>query len=260
MAHPKVVCLTGAGSRSGHAWEVLDGVVRYLSVAGGYDRSDFVEASYRVGQGGEPLPYDEEDSTVPLAVATGMVARGLEWIRRDGGARLHLLGWSLGGVVLFDAAAMLIAADASWARDLGAIVTLSSPLLGSDVDGIDLFGALAAGPAGSDLARRAADESERARVRRDAARLRAAGVRLVTLAAEDDVVVTPADALLPGEGPEGSAFVLHPRRRLGAPYLESVLGHGALPRDPLCWQRVLAALGPAASATGPRSEPTRRSE
>lgn len=251
MAHPRVVGLAGAGSRSGRAWDIMDGVARYLATAGGYVPADFVEASYRVGPGGEPLPYDEEDSIVPLANATAAVARSLEWLRRAHGARLHLVGWSLGGVVLFDAAAALIQADPSWARDLGAIVTLSSPLLGSDVDGIDLFGAMAAGPVGADLARRAADEQARASVRRNAARLREAGIRLVTLAEEDDAIVTPEDALLPSEGPEASAFVLRPRRRPGAPYVESVLGHGALPHDPLCWQRVLAALGPAVETASP---------
>ncbi|HVC33828.1 MAG TPA: hypothetical protein VNL16_09995 [Chloroflexota bacterium] len=245
MTHPRVVCLAGAGSESGRVWEVFDGIIRYLSAAGAYDRADFLETSYRVGSDGAPLPYTQEDASAPLAVASGTVARSLQWIRREGATRLHLLGWSLGGVVLFDAAAALVQADPTWARDLGAIVTLASPLLGSDLDGIDLFGAMAAGPAGADLARRAADEDEKSRVRRSAARLRAAGIRVVTLAAEGDAVVTPEDALLPAVGPEPSAFVLRPRRRSNAPYIESILGHGALPHDPVCWQCVLAAFGPA---------------
>lgn len=245
MARSRVVCLAGAGSRSGRVWELFDGIVRYLGVAGGYQRSDFVEASYRVNELGAPIPYAAEDSTRPLAQATAAVARSLEWIRRESPARLHLLGWSLGGVVLFDAVAALLSADPTWAVDLGAVVTLASPLLGADLDGIALFGELAAGPVGADLARRAADEAEKARVRRDAQRLRARGVRVVTLAAEDDAVVTPEDALLPADGPDPSAFVLKPRRRPNAPPGESMLGHWELPYDPLCWQRVLAALGPA---------------
>ena len=245
MSRTRVVCLAGAGSQSGRAWEVFDGIIRYLSAAGGYERSDFVEASYRVDTVGVPLPYTEEDSTRPLEESTYTVVRALEWLRRSQPFRLNLLGWSLGGVVLFDAAAALVNADPSWARDLGAIVTISSPLLGSDLDGIDLFGALAVGAVGADLARRAADAERKERIYEDAARLRAAGVRIVTIAAEEDAVVTPEDALLPADGPEPSAFVLRPRRRAGAPYLESILGHGALPHDPICWQRVLAAIGPA---------------
>ena len=245
VSRSQIVCLAGAGSRSGRAWEIFDGIIRYLTVVGGYDRRDFVEASYRVGEAGEPLPYTEEDSTRPLVQTTGAVARALEWVRRQGSTRLHLLGWSLGGVVLFDAAAALVRADPSWARDLGTIVTLASPLLGSDLDGIDLVGAMAVGPVGGDLARRAADDAQKRLVQQNAARLRTAGVRVVTLAAEDDAVVPPEEALLPADGPEPSAFVLRPRRRPTAPYVESVLGHWDLPHDPVCWQRVFAALGPA---------------
>lgn len=245
MAHPRIVCLAGAGSQSGRAWEVFDGVIRYLMVAGGFDRSDFVEASYRVDHTGEPLPYGEEDSTLPLADVTGAVARSLEWIRRQAGTKLHLLGWSLGGVVLFDAAAELVRSDPSWARDLGSIVTLASPLLGADVDGIDLVGSVAVGPVGADLARRAADDSQKAQVRARARYLRELGIRVITLAAEGDAVVTPEDALLPEVGNDSSAFILRPRRRPGLTSLESMLGHWDLPRDPVCWQRVLAAIGPA---------------
>ena len=250
MPRFQVVWLAGAGSRSGRAFALFDGLMRYLTVAGGYDWSDFVEASYRTAPDGRPLPYTEDDSTRPLAAATAAVARGLEWLRRESGRPLHLVGWSLGGVVFFDAAAALVAADPSWARDLGALVTLASPLLGVDLDGLTLIGELAAGPVGADLTRRAADAAAQERVRRDAARLRAAGVRLVTIAAADDAVVSPADALLPAPGPEPSAFILSPRRRPGAFDPASVLGHWDLPRDPVCWQRVLAALGPAEARAG----------
>lgn len=245
MAHPRIVCLAGAGSQSGRAWEVFEGLIHYLITVGGYHRADFIEASYRVGPDGAPLPYRAVDSTRPLEVATANVARALEWLRRERPGRLHLIGWSLGGVVFFDAIAALVRADPSWTADLGALVTLSSPLLGSDLDGLELVGDLAVGPVGADLARRAADPEERARVQRDAARLRAAGVRLLTLAAEDDAVVPPEEAVLPGSGETPGALIFRPRRRAGAPPLESFLGHGALPHDPICWPCILAALGPA---------------
>lgn len=245
MAHPLVICLAGAGSRSGRPLEVLSSVLTYLTVAGGYAREDFVEASYRVGDNGVPLPYSEIDSTASLADVASQVARCLQWFRHQHHRPLYLLGWSLGGVALFEALAGLLDFDPAWARAAPALVTLASPLLGSDLDGIEALGAVAAGDVGADLTRRAADEIEKRRVRRDAARLRAAGVRLVTLAAEDDAIVTPEDALLPAPGPNPAAFILRPRRRPGATYLESVLGHGALPHDPACWRHVLAALGPA---------------
>jgi hypothetical protein len=245
MPHPLVVCLAGAGSQSGRALDILVDIERYLTAAGGYVPDDFVEASYRVAPDGAPLPYDATHSTMSLVTATQNVAQYLRWLRRRHSTRLHLLGWSLGGVVLFEAAVSLLDASAAWAEWLGSIVTLSSPLLGSDLDGIDLIGAVAAGQVGADLTRRAADEVEKRRVRQDAGRLRAAGVRLVTIAAEEDAVVTPEDSLLPSLGPPAAAFVLRPRRRLNGSYVENILGHGALPHDPTCWQHVLAALGPA---------------
>jgi hypothetical protein len=248
--HPLVVCLAGAGSQTGRALEVFANVIRYLAVAGGYVREDFVEASYRVATDGQPLAYGPEDSTAPMVAAVEAVRRSLVWLLRRHGRWLHLLGWSFGGAALFDAVASLLADEPSWARGIGSFVTFSSPLLGCDVDGIDLIGTTAAGAIGADLCRRGSDEEEKQRVRRDAARIRASGIRLVTLAAEEDAVVTPEDSLLPAPGPEPLAFILRPRARPGSPYLESVLGHGALPNDPTCWRRVLDALGPAEAGGG----------
>ena len=245
MAHPLVICLAGAGSKSGRPLDVLSGPLTYLTVAGGYTRDDFVEGSYRVNDDGAPLPYSQVHSTASLVEVTSNVARCLQWYRRQHRRPLRLLGWSLGGVALFDALAGLFDFDNSWAQAAPALVTLASPLLGSDLDGVEALGAVAVGNVGADLTRRAADEGEKRRVRQDAARLRAAGIRLVTLAAEEDAVVTPEDALLPATGPDPAAFILRPLRRPNAPYLESVLGHGALPYDPTCWRHVLAGLGPA---------------
>lgn len=245
MPHPIVVCLAGAGSKTGRAIEVLDDIWRYLRIAGGYVPDDFVETSYRTTTEGIPLPYDETHSTDTLDSAVIAVARHLRWLRRHAGRRVHLLGWSLGGVILFEAAVTLVDADAMWADTFGSIVTLASPLLGSDLDGIDLIGSAAAGTVGAELTLRAADDVEKRRIRQDGQRLRAAGIRLVTIAAEDDAIVTPEDALLPAVGPDSGAYILHPLRRPNAPYLENVLGHAALPRDPTCWKHVLTALGPA---------------
>lgn len=247
----KVVCLAGAGSQTARGFGVFQGIVSYLVRAGGYQQGDFLEASYRVADDGQPLPYTTADSTRSLAITTQAVARSLIWFHQQSSDKLHLLGWSLGGVLLFDAAAELCRLDRAWTKTLGSIITLASPLLGCDVDGVDFLGDLAAGPAGSELARRAADEAAKQRVRDDAARLRRAGVRVVTLAGADDAVVTPEDALLPADAPEPSAFILRPPPRPGASYLETILGHNGLPYDPTCWQRVLAALGPAQPRLGP---------
>lgn len=244
MTHPLVVYLGGAGSKSGSAGTVFRPITSYLEAAGGYLPDDFVEASYRVALDGAPLPYAPEDTAVPLNVSVGRLARSLQWFRQQG-RRLQLIGWSLGGVVVFDALARLLAEDPGWGRHVGALVTLASPLLGCDVDGFDLLGAVAAGDAGRNLCQRAASDGERERVRADAARIRSAGIRLVTLAAEEDAVVTPADALLPSSGPDPSAFILRPRRRRGATDFASLSGHFDLPNDPVTWRRVFDALGPA---------------
>jgi hypothetical protein len=76
-------------------------------------------------------------------------------------------------------------------------------------------------------------------------RIRLAGITLVTLAAQDDAIVTPEDALLPAPGPRPYAFILRPHRRPGATDFASLSGHFDLPTDPVTWRHVLDALGPA---------------
>ena len=243
--HPLVITLPGAGSASGRAKELFRAALTYLQVAGGYAPADFVEASYRVEGDGAPLTYSASDSTVPLTELVNRVAQNLHWFRLHTSRPINLLGWSLGGVVFFDALVELVEEDPTWAQSVRSLVAVSSPLLGSDLDGFHQLGELATGPVGADLARRAADDLQKRAVRDAAARLRATGIRIVTIAAQEDAVVTPVDALLPAPGPEPSAIILNPPRRPGAPYVESILGHGALLNDPVFWRQVLAAMGPA---------------
>lgn|GEM_PF-3770537 len=243
--HPLVVTLAGVGSTTGGAKAILGAVITYLQTAGGYRSEDFVEASYKVEGDGAPLFYRPDDTTQPLEESVNRVAQNLHWYRLHTERPIHLLGWSLGGVVLFEALRQLVDEDMTWFQTIRSLVAISSPLLGSDLDGIDLLGELAAGPVGADLARRAADKQQKSDVRAAAERLRRQGIRIVTIASEDDAVVTPADALLPSLGPEPAAIILRPRRRFGASYLESILGHGNLPNDPSCWTHVLRAVGRA---------------
>ncbi|HEX5418167.1 MAG TPA: hypothetical protein VFZ25_21130 [Chloroflexota bacterium] len=243
--HPLVITLAGAGSASGRAKEVFRPALTYLQVAGGYTPEDFAEASYRIEGDGAPLTFSASDSTLPLTELVNRVAQNLHWFRLHTNRPIDLLGWSLGGVVFFDALLQLVEEDPSWEQSISSLVAVSSPLLGSDLDGIHLLGQAAAGPVGADLARRAADALQKRAVRDGAARLREAGIRVVTIAAQEDAIVTPEDALLPAAGSEPSAIILNPPRRPGAPYAESILGHGALLNDPVFWRRVLAALGPA---------------
>jgi pimeloyl-ACP methyl ester carboxylesterase len=201
---------------------------------------DQVEASYRAGPDGDRLPYDMSDTSAPLAASVAAVQAILGRQRRDLGlgGRLHLLGWSLGGAVLFEAAAELVERDGVWRDAFASIVTLSSPLNGCDVDGVSALGDIAAGPAGRELCERGSDPLHRQRTGARAIRLRSLGVRLLTLGAAEDAVVTPADSIVPYD----ERYMMRPRARLGADFGERRLGHGAILNDPAAWKLVLDAV------------------
>jgi hypothetical protein len=238
----RLVYLAGAMSRTGDGPRLLAGLLRYLGAQAGLE--DAAEASYRSTADGQPLPYDRSDTSQPLVESAEAVGRVLGRHRRELGlsGALHLLGWSLGGAVLFDAAVRLFDADPAWRDAFASIVTLSSPLNGCDVDGVDELGALAAGQAGRELCARGGDPAHRRWVADGARRLRAAGVRLLTLGAGDDAVVTPSDSIVPVAGEAIERYVLRPKPRLGADFGERHLGHGALLHDPAAWRLVLRAV------------------
>ena len=141
----RLVYLAGASSRSGDGRRQLAGLLHYLGAQAGLE--DQVEASYRADADGAALPYDREDTAAPLARSVAAVQAVLGRQRRELGltGRLHLLGWSLGGAVLFEAAADLVERDATWRDAFGTIVTLGSPLNGCDVNGLATIGDVAAG-------------------------------------------------------------------------------------------------------------------
>jgi pimeloyl-ACP methyl ester carboxylesterase len=238
----RLVYLAGAMSRTGDAERQLAGLVRYIGSQARLE--DAVEASYRSGPDGSREPYDRSDTSQPLIDSVEAVARTLGRHRRELGlgGKLHLLGWSLGGAVLFEAAVKLVDADPAWRDGFGAIVTLSSPLNGCDVDGIEELGVLAAGQAGRELIKRGGDPLHRQWVFDGARRLRAAGIRLLTLGTANDVVVTANDSVVPEPGRSPDEYVVVPRARLGADFGERHLGHGAILHDPAVWRRVLSAV------------------
>ena len=229
-------------SRTGDAERQLAGLVRYLGSQARLE--DAVEASYRSSADGQREPYDRSDTAQPLVDSAEAVARMLGRHRRELGlgGKLHLVGWSLGGAVLFDAAVKLTDADPAWRDGFGSIVTLSAPLYGCDVDGIEELGVLAAGQAGRELIKRGSDPLHRQWVFDAARRLRAAGVRLLTLGSAADVVVTANDSIVPEPGHSPDEYLVQPRARLGADFGERHLGHGAILHDPAVWRRVLAAV------------------
>jgi pimeloyl-ACP methyl ester carboxylesterase len=238
----RLVYLAGAMSRTGDGTRLLAGLLRYLGAQAGLD--DATEASYRSTADGQPLPYDWSTTSQPLVESVEAIGRILGRHRRELGlsGRLHLLGWSLGGAVLFEAALRLFDADPAWREAFASIVTLSSPLNGCDVDGVDALGMLAAGQAGRELCARGADPAHRRRVEDGARRLRAVGVRLLTLGAADDAIVTPTDSIVAAPGEPIERYVLRSKPRLGADFGERHLGHGALLHDPTAWRLVLRAV------------------
>jgi hypothetical protein len=238
----RLVFLAGASSRRGDGRRHFAGLLHYLGSAGGVQ--DAVEGSYRAGLDGAPVEYDRDDTAAPLAESVRSIQAILGRQRRDlgVGGRLHLLGWSLGGALLFEAAARLLESDPAWRGAFGAIVTYSSPILGSDVDGVLELGEVAAGLAGRELCSRAADPAHRVWVALSAERLRAAGTRLLTLGSADDAVVTPTDSIVAAPGEPLDRYIMRPRPRLGADFGERHLGHGAILNDPTAWRLTLEAI------------------
>lgn len=255
----KIVLAAGMLSRSGEALDRFDGFIRYLTTNHGYEAGDFLEISYNSTQdveGWRPIPYDSTDCEAGLSDVTAHVGRGLRWYRSilPDDTRYHLIGYSLGGVSLFEAsAALLFGEPERWEGRIGSLITLSAPLFGTDlgIEG-DLLSALGFGsllPSGiavRELVARGSDPLHRASVERIAARLRSHGVNLLTLADPEDVVVTPADAVI-APLHERDWYVLSSRSQVslfGGGAVGVPLGHGPLLTNTLAWVRMAKAIGP----------------
>lgn len=254
----KIVLAAGMLSRSGEALDRFGGFLRYLTTSQGYEPGDFLELSYNSmldAAGWRPIPYDSVHCEAGLADVTAHIGRGLRWYRSvlPDDTRYHLIGYSLGGVSLFEAAgALLFGEPDRWQGRIGSVITLAAPLFGTDLglEG-DLLGALGFGsllPNGvgvQELVTRGSDPLHRAKVERLAARLRSQGVNLLTLAAQDDVVVTPADAVI-APLHERDWFVLSNKNvvAFGGSSIGVPLGHGPLLDNTLAWIRMAKLIGP----------------
>jgi hypothetical protein len=254
----KVVLAAGMLSRSGEALLRFGGFLRYLTTNHGYETGDFLELSYNSMQdakGWRPIPYERTHCEAGLADVTAHIGRGLRWYRSvlPDDTRYHLIGYSLGGVALFEAAgALLFGEPERWQGRIGSVITLAAPLFGTDLglEG-DLLGALGLGtllPSGvsvRELIARGSDPRHRAQVERLAARLRSQGVNLLTLADSEDVVVTPADAVI-APLHERNWHVLSGKNvvSLGGGGTGVPLGHGPLLDNTLAWVRMAKLIGP----------------
>src|SRR4051812_10409082 len=174
----KIVLAAGMLSRSGEALGRFSGFLRYLTTTHGYEQGDFLELSYNsmLDAGGwRPIPYDTIDCEASLSDVTMHVGRGLRWYRSvlPEDTRYHLIGYSLGGVALFEASGALLFGESDlWRGKIGSVITLSAPLFGTDLglEG-DLLNALGFGalllPGGQsvqDLVERGSDPRHRAMV------------------------------------------------------------------------------------------------
>ncbi len=255
----KIVLAAGMLSRSGEALRQFDGFVRYLENTLGYTRGDVLEVSYNSvsaaqglgtaeGDDWRPAPYDTRHCDVSLRDVSAQAGRTLRWYRSrlPDDTEYHLIGYSLGGVALFESAGALLLGEAErWHGRLRSLTTLSAPLFGADlgVEG-ELLGSLGVGALlpGSvsvrELLGRGRSPEHRALVERLAARLRASGVRVLTLADAQDIVVTPEDAII-APPRERERYVLSGPR---AP--SSGLGHGPILSNTLAWVRMAKQLGP----------------
>src|SRR5581483_1974931 len=135
----KVLLAAGVMSRTGDALRQLAGFARYLQREHGFVQGDFLEMTYRGSVRGTewtPQDYQAADCEVPLAESSARAVQLLEWYDRrlPLDLELHLVGYSLGGVVLFRAAAELMRTDGvRWSLRLRSVSTLASPHFGCDL-------------------------------------------------------------------------------------------------------------------------------
>lgn len=154
---------------------------------------------------------------------------------------LHLVGYSLGGVLLFQTLVTVLGEEPDrWQRRVRSLSTLSSPHFGCDL-GLTAF--LPGGPAARELCALGSDPDHRTRVMAAAARLRQRGIRLLTLAEEYDVVVTPEDAVIAPPDERGRFVLTTSRVALGGVYGDALHGHGLLLNNPRAWRLVAENIG-----------------
>jgi pimeloyl-ACP methyl ester carboxylesterase len=249
----KVICGAGIVSLSGDA----DREFRPLraALAGqGFDAGDFLEATYGVvHEEGEwrPRAYQVEDAQSSIAESGKALARQLEWYRdRLPASRFYLVGYSLGGVIAFEAAVRLIQSDLrAWRGRIAGLVSFSSPLLGVD---FGILGGLASslagqpefyGQAGIELVERARDPDTVGRLEAQAALLRAAGVSLLAIVDGNDAVVLYRDAVLPSARERGEALSVDARLPDLADDVARRYGHGPILSEPRALKAVCQLVG-----------------
>jgi hypothetical protein len=155
-------------------------------------------------------------------------------------------------VTLFEAAAELLEQEAAhWRGKIRSVITFSAPLLGSDLGeegsffGLFSLDALVPGGAvGRELLARWRDPGHQPQTLRRADFLRSQGVKLLTLADEYDVVVTPKEAVLAPPSERDRYVFTTSRALVGGRHADNVLGHGPLLSNHRALELAARTIGP----------------
>jgi hypothetical protein len=198
----KVAFAHGLGSATG---ATTFETIRQELAGLGFGPGDFLEITPRV-VAGVPMPYVPDDLRRPLADSIAGTGACLAWYlqRLPADQEIHLIGYSLGGLLLIRALATLLALHADIvAGRVGSVISLNAPLAGLPPDAPGLVGALIGvgrhipeaeqilDPILRDLIREGRDPAAEARRDEEFRRILAAGISVAVIGSLDDQIVAP---------------------------------------------------------------------
>lgn len=199
----KVLFAHGLGSATGAT--TFEPIQRELADLG-FGPADFLDLTPRVVDG-VPRPYSPDDLRGPLADSIAGAGACLAWYlqRLPAGQEIHLIGYSLGGLLLIRSLATLLALHPDViAGRVGSVIGLNAPLAGLPPDAPGLVGTLLGlgrrvpeaekllDPVIRDLIAEGRDPAAEARRDEEFLRIVSAGISVAILGSLDDQIVAPA--------------------------------------------------------------------